>query len=80
MLTLCNRILAAAAALTLGALLAPRPAAASIPSAIAYPQLTQAAAPTLPATTPTAPAYILLSIAPDGSCQVEFCRNDPVAR
>lgn len=73
-----NRFLAVAAAL-LGAAFAPRPTDASIPSAISRPQFAQvaAAAPTLPAA-PTTPSHILLYVAPDGSCQVEFCRNDPV--
>jgi hypothetical protein len=79
MFTFRNELLGAAAtaALTLGVLLSPRPAAASIPRAIEHPQLTQPAAPSLPATTPR---YVLLFVAPDGSCRVEFCRNDPVAR
>jgi hypothetical protein len=69
-----NKLIAvAAAALALCALFASRPADASIPSAIAQPQLTQpAAAPALHA------SYVLLSVAPDGSCRVDFCRNDPV--
>jgi hypothetical protein len=47
-----------------------------MPSAIAHPQFTQPdAAPALPA---EAPGYVLVSLAPDGSCRVEFCRNDPV--
>jgi hypothetical protein len=73
-----NRFLAVAATL-LGAAFAPRPTDASIPSAISRPQFAQvaAAAPTLPAA-PTTPSHILLYVAPDGSCQVEFCRNDPV--
>jgi hypothetical protein len=70
-----NTFLAVAAAL-LCAALAPRPAEASIPRAIENPQLTQTiAAPTLPT---AAPSYVLLYVVPDGSCQVEFCRNDPV--
>jgi hypothetical protein len=77
MSALRNKLRNAAAALTLVALCLPRPAAASIPSAIAHPQLTLPAVaapspPTLPA------SYVLLYVAPDGSWQVEFCRNDPV--
>ena len=69
------RLIAVATALTLGALSLPPPADASIPSAISHPQLTQPAAdPTLPA------SYVLLSVAPDGSFRVEFCRNDPRLR
>jgi hypothetical protein len=68
MIALRNRLFAVAASLILGALLAPRPAEASIPSAISHPQFTP----------PTAPSYVLLYVAPDGSCQVQFCRNDPV--
>ncbi len=65
------------AAFALCLALPPYRADASLPSAIAQPQLTQASAPTLPAG-PTAPSYVLLYVAPDGSFRVEFCRNDPV--
>jgi hypothetical protein len=75
MIALRNRLLAVAMVIVV--LLAPRGADASIPSAIANPQLAQAAA-SFPALPATAPDYVLLSVAPDGSCRVEFCRNDPV--
>jgi hypothetical protein len=75
MFSLRNRCLTGVAAFALCLALPPSRADASIPSALSHPQVAQAAA-SVPVS--VAPAYVLLYVAPDGSFQVDFCRNDPV--
>jgi len=86
--TLRNRLFALAAALTFGALLAPRPAAASIPrdtfrpsldaGQITQPYFTQNAGVAPLTESAQAPEYVLVVVECQGSLYGIVCRNDPV--